>query len=60
MKSMTPHGITGLERVEKNRGYSKLNKETLDGILWSTGFGRACGPTYCLSAGVINKIVYSF
>jgi hypothetical protein len=46
-------GVTGrrgrrrkqlLDDLKENRGYCKLKEEKLYRTLWSTGFGRGCGP----------------
>jgi hypothetical protein len=34
-----------MDGLKENRGYLKLQKETLALTLWRTRFGRDCGPT---------------
>jgi hypothetical protein len=33
-----------LDDLKENRGYCKLKEEILAPTLWSTGFGKGCGP----------------
>jgi len=49
-----------LEDLKQNRGHSKLKVETLDHTLWSTGFGRGCGPVERRTALVNESYISLF
>jgi hypothetical protein len=44
-----------LDDLKENRRYGKLKEETRDRTLWSTGFGRGCGPVERRTVCVIES-----